>query len=369
MSMDHWVAERTKSMDSSGIRKVFDLAAKLKDPVNMSIGQPNFDVPEPVRQAACDAINAGRNGYSQTQGIAELRDKLVARLDAAYGHDNRHVFVSSGTSGGLVLALMATVNPGDEVIVFDPYFVQYPALIALSGGTMVPIDTYPDFRIDVNKLEAAITPRTKVILFNSPSNPTGAVADEATVKAIAEVAARHNVLLISDEIYNVFTYDAPFVSPAKFNAETLVIDGFSKTYGMTGWRVGFVHGPEHLVEEMLKLQQFMFVCAPHPFQVAAAAAMDVDMSDYVQQYKGKRDRVCQGLGDKFELTVPGGAFYAFVKAPGGMLGSEFVLKAIEREMLTIPGNIFSQRDTHFRISYAAEDATIDRAIEILREMV
>lgn len=368
MSFDHWIAGRAGEIDSSGIRKVFDLAAKLKNPVNLSIGQPNFDVPEAIRQAACAAINSGRNGYSQTQGIPELREKLAARIQAAFGHDDRQVFVSSGTSGALVLALQATVNPGDEVIVFDPYFVQYPALISMAGGTMVPVKTYPDYRIDPAKLEQAITPRTKLILFNSPANPTGAVADEETVRQIAEIAARHNVLLISDEIYSVFCYDQPFVSPAKYNPHTLVVDGFSKTYAMTGWRLGFVHGPFQIIEEMLKLQQFTFVCAPHPFQVAAAAALDVDMSEHVRQYHAKRDRLCHGLAEKFEIATPGGAFYAFVKAPRGMAGSEFVLQAIERSLLVIPGNIFSQQDTHFRISYAVEDATIDRAVEILNDM-
>ncbi|MDA7980112.1 MAG: pyridoxal phosphate-dependent aminotransferase [Pirellulales bacterium] len=368
MSFESWIADRTAGMDSSGIRKVFDLAAKLKDPVNLSIGQPDFDVPAPVRQAACDAINSGRNGYSQTQGITELREKLDARIKASLGHDDRQVFVASGTSGALVLALLATVNPGDEVIVFDPYFVQYPTIISLAGGTMVTVDTYPDYRIDLEKLEAAITSRTKVILFNSPANPTGAVAEQATVKGIAELAAQHNVMLISDEIYNLFTYDDTFVSPAVTNPNTLVVDGFSKSYGMTGWRVGFVHGPGGIIEELLKLQQFMFVCSPHPLQVAAAAAMEVDMSDYVNQYRGKRDRICQGLADKYEIVTPGGAFYVFVKAPRGILGSEFVLQAIERGLLMIPGNIFSQRDTHFRISYAASDDTIDRAIEILRDL-
>ncbi len=368
MSIESWIADRTAGMDSSGIRKVFDLAAKLKDPVNLSIGQPDFDVPEPIKQAACDAIHGGRNGYSQTQGIAELREKLQSRVREQLNHDDRDVFVCSGTSGGLVLALLATVNPGDEVIVFDPYFVQYPALIALAGGKMVPIDTYPDYRIDLEKLESAITPRTKVILFNSPANPTGAVATPETIKAIAELAERHGVMLISDEIYNVFCYDDSYVSPTRFNPNTVVIDGFSKTYGMTGWRVGFVHGPARVIEEMLKLQQFMFVCAPHPFQVAAAAALDVDMSEYVARYRGKRDRICKGIGDVYDVATPGGAFYVFAKAPREMPGSEFVLQAIERGLLIIPGNIFSQRDTHFRISYAAEDSTLDRAVKILREL-
>ena len=198
-----------------------------------------------------------------------------------YGHADREVFVTSGTSGGLVLALLCTVNPGDEVIVFDPYFVMYPHLVTLAGGTPVIVDTYPDFQIDVDRVRAAITPRTKAILVNSPANPTGARRRAATACATwPSWPARSNVLLISDEIYRAFCYDGPFASPAEFNEDVLVIDGFSKSYGMTGWRLGFAHGPRRLIEEMIKLQQFTFVCAPSIVQYAGVAAWDYDVSGH-----------------------------------------------------------------------------------------
>ena len=195
------LADRTKAFDSSGIRKVFDLAAKMKDPINLSIGQPDFDVPEAIKEACIDAIQAGKNAYTLTQGMPALREKLQARIDQQYGHADRKVFVTSGTSGGLLLAMWSLVNPGDEVIVFDPYFVMYPALTQLVGGVPVIVDTYPDFRIDLNKVAAAITPRTKLILLNSPANPTGVVASEDEVRGLAKLAAERNVLLVSDEIY------------------------------------------------------------------------------------------------------------------------------------------------------------------------
>ena len=353
--------------DSSGIRKVFDLAAKMKNPINLSIGQPDFDVPPTVKQAAIDAINSGKNGYSQTQGIGPLREKLLAQTKATFGHADRDLFITSGTSGGLVLAMLALANPGDEVIVFDPFFVMYPSLIKLTGAVLKPIDTYPDFHIDVNKVRDAITPRTKAILFNSPANPTGVSATAAEVRDLAELAAEKNVALVSDEIYRAFQYDEPFVSPAKFNPQTIVIDGFSKGYGMTGWRLGYAHGPTAVIQEMAKLQQYTFVCAPQPFQWAGAAALDVDMTPHINDYRKKRDRLVAGIGDLYELAAPGGAFYAFPKAPWGT-ATEFVAKAIENELLIIPGGIFSARDTHFRISYAAPDAVIDRGIEVLRKL-
>src|SRR6476620_839233 len=372
--MHPWLADRTAKFDSSGIRKVFDLAAKMANPINLSIGQPDFAVPDAIKDAAIAAIRGGQSGYNKTQGIGELRAKLQAAVDEQYRHADRRVLVTSGTSGSLVLAVLAMVNPGDEVIVFDPYFVMYPALVEMVGGRAVMIDTYPDFRIDPARVAAAITPRTKMILLNSPGNPTGAVAGEAELKALAELAAKHNIALVSDEIYREFCYDSPLVSAAKWNEQTIVVDGFSKTYGVTGWRLGFMHGPAVVIDKMTMLQQYTFVCAPHPLQWAAMAALDVDMSEYIAAYRRKRDRVVSVLTEAgYRVVKPGGAFYVFPEVPQGtgggsgtrVTGTEFVGRAIEKELLVIPGGIFSGRDTHFRISYAASDATIERGLKVL----
>jgi aspartate aminotransferase len=362
-----WIADRTQYCDSSGIRKVFDLAASMKNPINLSIGQPDFDVPAEIQQAAVDAIHNRKNGYAQTQGTGVLREELAGRIKQQFGHADREVFVTSGTSGGLVLAMLATVNPGDEVILFDPAFVMYESLIRLVGGQPVVVDTYPDFHVDVEKVRAAITPRTKAILFNSPANPTGVVATTEEIRAVAELAAEKNVMLVSDEIYSLFNYDSPFVSPAEFNPKTLVIDGFSKSYGMTGWRVGFAHGPKDVILQMTKLQQYTFVCAPQPFQWGAATALNVDMQKHIDVYRGKRDWLLKELSGDYEIARPGGAFYMFPRAPWGT-GTEFVAKAIANELLIIPGGIFSHRDTHFRISYAANDETLARGTEVLKRL-
>lgn len=362
-----WLAQRTAAFNASGIRKVFDLAAKLENPINLSIGQPDFDVPEPVKEAAIEAIRGGRNGYSPTQGVAELRERLEAGIVRPLGHSDRRLLITSGTSGGLLLAMLAMVDPGDEVIIFDPYFVMYPALVRMVGGKCVFVDTYPDFRIDVGRVAERITPKTKLILANSPANPTGSVAGRYQTQALAELAAEHNIALISDEIYRTFVYDGQATSAAEFNEQTIVIDGFSKTYGMTGWRLGYAHGPSAVIDKMTMLQQYTFVCAPHPLQWAAVAALDVDMTDYVAQYRRRRDLIVDGLKDHFELTAPGGAFYVFPKAPWGT-GSEFVEAAIREGILVIPGNIFSRKNTHFRISYAAPEGTIERAADALRRL-
>jgi aspartate/methionine/tyrosine aminotransferase len=235
---DAWIAERMKHIDASGIRKAFDMARSMKDPINLSIGLPDFDVPAPVKAAAIKAIEGGHNAYTVTQGIPELRGKLQAAVDDQFGHADRQVLITSGTSGGLLLGLCCVVNPGDEVIIFDPYFGMYKHLATLAGGVSVLVDTYPDFRINAAKVEAASTARTRCVVVNTPVNPTGIVATADELRSLADLCRRRDILLISDEVYRAFCYDRPFASPASWNEDVLVVDGFSKTYGMTGWRLG-----------------------------------------------------------------------------------------------------------------------------------
>lgn len=362
---ERWISQRVQNVDSSGIRKVFDLASRMTNPVNLSIGQPHYDTPEPVRDALCRAVQGGKNGYSQSQGIPALRRRLQADLDEKYGHADRQVFLSAGTTGALMLSLLTLTNPGDEVILFDPWFVMYKHLTALAGATVVEIDTYPDFRIDPARVEAAITDRTRVILCNSPANPTGRVASAEELRALADIAAERDIALVSDEIYSAFVYDETFHSPAEWNEKTIVIDGFSKSYSMTGLRLGFVHGPSHL--QMIKLHQFTFICAPHPVQWAGLSALDCDISHHVADYRNKRDYMLEELGDLYDIRGADGAFYLFSRTPWGT-GTEFVEQAIASGLLIIPGGVFSPQDTHFRLSYAATDRTLQRGVEILKQL-
>ncbi len=364
---EEWISDRMHLIDASGIRKVFDLAANMKNPINLSIGQPHFDTPDIVKEALCQAVMDGKNSYSQSQGIAPLIENIQSRVDAEYDHDDRQVFISSGTSGALMLVLNALINPGDEVIVFDPFFVMYSHLVKVVGGKLVFIETYPDFSIDIEKVRESITDRTKLILFNSPSNPTGHVASESETRALAELAAEKNIALVSDEIYRAFCYDQPFVSPATFNENVIVIDGFSKSHSMTGHRLGFVHGPSSVIQQMIKLQQYTFVCAPHPSQWAGLAALDYDISDRVDEYHQKRNLMRDRLADKFEISGAQGAFYMFLKTPWGT-GTEFCTEAIKNNLLIIPGNVFSNSDTHIRISYAQENPILEQGAEILNRL-
>ena len=364
---DH-VSARARAVDASGIRKVFDLAAKMTDPINLSIGLPDFDVPDAAKEVAIDAIRRGDNRYTPTQGIAPLRERLAADL----GRPTGEILVTSGVSGGLMLSILATANAGDEVLFLDPYFVMYKHLARMADAVPVAVDSYPHFRFDADRVAAHITPQTKLLILNTPANPTGVTMSESDVRAAAALAQKHDLMLVSDEIYDPFLYgdaaDVPSVSTLW--EKTILLRGFSKTYGMTGWRLGYAAGPAEVIEQMIKLQQYTYVCAPSPFQHAALAALDIDVSGHVAAYRRKRDIVMETLGETFEISRPDGAFYAFPKVPPRLelTATQFVEKAIEKNVLVIPGGVFSRRDTHFRLSFALADDRLRRGCEILREL-
>lgn len=366
------LADRTGCIDSSGIRKVFALAAKLDDPVNFSIGQPDFDVPDNVKEAAIEAIRNGCNAYSQTAGDTELLAKISDQLKTDFGWNDPSALVTSGVSGGLFLTFLTLINPGDEVIMTDPYFVINKHVVNMVGGKCVFVDSYPDFKLPVQGIADAITDKTKLIIVNSPANPTGAVYSSDELKQLADIARKNDVIVLSDQIYDIFCYEDTCPSIANYYEKTILLRGFSKSYAMTGWRLGYAAGTEavkDIIEEMTKIQQYTFVCGPAPFQKAAIVAIDTDVSAYVRAYKKKRDLLYDGLKDKFEICKPGGAFYAFIKAPDKYKNAtEFVQKAISKNLLVIPGNVFSEQDTHFRISYATTDEKIQKGIEILRKL-
>lgn len=364
-----FIAEHARTVGASGIRRVFDLGATLKNPINLSIGEPDFGVPPPVRRAMCDAINEGKTGYTVTRGIAALRDRISASLKKEFDHD-LDVFVTVGVSGGLTLALLACVNPGDEVLFGDPYFVSYKQLVRMFRGTPRPVSLYDDFQLHPERFEAAVTPKSKIVIVGSPGNPTGVVLAEPDLRAVAELARRHDLLIISDEIYNTLVYDGGCSSIARFAPErTLILRGFSKSHAMTGLRIAYAAGPPKIIAEMAKLQQFTYVCAPHAVQYGALAAMDTDMSAHVVDYRGKRDLVCRELESAFDFVRPSGGFYVFPKAPARFANAgAFVEEAIRRNVLIVPGEVFSERDSHFRISYAAPNEKIRAGCEVLRSI-
>ena len=229
------------------------------------------------------------------------------------------------------------------------------------------MDTYPDFAVRPEKLEEKVTDKTKILVINSPANPTGRVYSADELRGIAEFARKHDLLVISDEIYDHFIYDEPHETFAKYYEKTLLLNGFSKSSAMTGWRVGYAAGPRDVIESMKTLQQYSFVCAPSFAQKAGVAALSLDIGKKIAEYRSKRDLIYEGLSGHFEVEKPGGAFYIFPKAPGGD-GVKFVEKAIARNLLIIPGNVFSEENSHFRLSFAATDEDIRKGVEILQEI-
>lgn len=391
MDADRLISDRCKGVQASGIRRVFELGAQLTNPVDLSIGQPDFPVPDPVKRAAIEAIEQNRNGYTLSQGVPALRQACSKRIaddlgwpsDTGAPQSDVGLMVTTGTSGALFLMMMALLSPGDEIIIPDPYFVAYPSMASICGGVAVRCDTYPDFRMTAERVEPLITKRTKAVLLNSPGNPTGVVMSQRECRELLELCRRKGIVLISDEIYDEFCFadaqeggngggvcPSPAREPNSHN-DVLVIRGFGKTYGCTGWRMGFVAGPKWLITEMTKMQQFTYVCAPAPLQWGCIPTFDVDMAPTVQRYAKRRDMVTQRLGEVTDVARPGGAFYAFVKVPGrmNMTGQQFFEKALQRNLLLIPGGVFSDRDTHFRISYATAPDKLERGLEVLVELM
>jgi len=364
-----FIADHIAGIGSSGIRRMFDLGATLTDPINLSIGQPDYPVPESIKTAMIRAIQTDRNGYTVTRGIPELRQRIAEQIKAEFDWAP-DLLVTSGLSGGLLLALMACINPGDEVLIGDPGFVSYRHLVRLVGGVPVPVDLYEDFQLHPERFAAAVTKRTKIVIVSSPSNPTGVVHRPEEVGALAEVARTHDLLLLSDEIYSQLCYDGPGPSAVRYAPErTILLRGFGKSHSMTGLRIGYAAGPSEIITEMAKLQQYTFVCAPHPVQYGALAAMDTDMSRQVADYRQKRNLVCDELESIFDFVRPAGGFYVFPRIPAGFSSStSFIEQAVLRKLLLIPGEVFSRRDTHFRISYAVSSETIRAGCRILRSL-
>lgn len=373
-------SDRARAIDASGIRRMFELAAGLENPINLTIGQPDFPVPRAIKDAVINAVESNANGYTVTQGgpaaLASVKGQIERDIGWSCDGARTDAMLTSGTSGGLMLAALALLQEGDELIIPDPWFVLYPKLATFTGATAVPCDTYPDFKLTAERVEPLITDRTKALILASPGNPTGVVLNSKELAALVALCQERGVLLISDEIYDEFTYqdaleDGACPSAARLWDQVLLIRGLGKTYGCTGWRLGYAAGPAGLIDEMTKLQQFTYVCAPSMAQAAFEASDDVSMRAHVDEYQTRRDLVVEELGQHTDVVVPGGAFYAFIAVPEslGLTGTQFAEKALERRVLVVPGAVFSGRDTHFRISYAVTPEKLAEGLGILRELL
>lgn len=364
-------ASRLSNIDISGIRKSFEGAGP--DSVNLGLGQPDFNTPEHIKKAAIEAIERGFTGYTMNLGTAELRDALSEkfRRDNRLDYSPEEIMVTSGASEALFLAIEALVENGEEVMMGDPSFVSYSALTHVAGGSpvMVPLDE--NLRITPEAVAERITDKTKALVINSPNNPTGSVQSEDELRGLAELAEDHDFALVSDEVYEHFIYEGEHVSPARYSDNVITINAVSKTYSMTGWRLGYMAARSEFLENMLKVHQYIQACASSISQKAAEAAVS-GPQDCVQEMRDeflkRRDVLVDGLLEMgMEMERPKGAFYAF---PNVGDGSKVAAELINAGVVTVPGSAFGENaKDHIRISYAASMEDIKKALERMKDIL
>lgn len=363
-------SSRVEQVSISGIREVFEIAGE--DAINLGLGQPDFPTPEHASQAAADAIESGAvDGYTSNKGIPALREAIAAKheRDNGFNVDPANVIATAGGSEALHLALEAHVESGQEVIIPDPGFVSYEALTHLAGGTPKPVGLREDLTMDPATVEEALTEDTAAFVVCSPANPTGAVQREEDMREFARIADEHDVLCLSDEVYEQIVFEGDHHSPMQF-AETdsvVVVNACSKTYSMTGWRLGWVAASHERIERMLRVHQYVQACASAPAQYAAEAALTGPqrvVDQMVEAFEERRDILLDGLEDiGLETPTPKGAFYAMPKVPNG-----WVEEVLERDVVVVPGEAFGERGAdHARISYATSQEKIKEALEQMAE--
>jgi len=363
-------AARASKVSISGIREVFEAASE--DAINLGLGQPDFPTPEHARQAAVDAIQSGNaDAYTSNKGTRALREAIAGRYreDQGLEVDPEDVIATAGGSEALHLAMQAHVDPGDEVIYPDPGFVAYENLTHVAGGEPVPVGLREDLTMDPGAVEDAITEDTAAFVVNSPANPTGAVQSKADVREFARIADEHDVLCISDEVYEHIVFEGEHHTPLAFaeSDNVAVVSACSKTYSMTGWRLGWVTSSTPRIEHMLRVHQYIQACASAPAQYAAEAALsgpqDV-VDDMVGQFEERRDVVLDGLEDMgLSVPTPSGAFYVMPKVPEGWVDA-----VLERDVVVVPGEAFGANgEGYARISYATDVETLKEALAAMRE--
>jgi aspartate/methionine/tyrosine aminotransferase len=375
------LSSRALEVDGEGIRRALEGAERLTNPINLSVGQPDFDVPYVVREALVFAIHNGGNGYAPSGGLPELNSALQARFMKQYpkwcfdgtdaGSDS---IVCSGVTSAIFFALSAITNPGDEIIIPDPDFFHYGEIVSLLGGVPVRVSTYPDFELTSDRVNPFISNRTKAIILSSPGNPTGAVLSRQSCADLVKITEQHNLILVVDEIYRDFYYSedgAPCPSVAEYTSRALVLRGLAKSHGMTGWRIGFAFGPRDIISCMRKLQGLTIVSAPRPMQRASLVALDYSVHETITEYGQRSQIVGNELKEFFQPLLTQAGFFFFVAVPPQLrlTGSEFCRLALERNVILVPGKVFSSMDTHFRLSLTAPVASLLTAIARLNDIV
>lgn len=388
MNYERILAENAKQLKPSGIRKFFDVAATIPGAISLGVGEPDFPTPWSVRDAAIKSIQKGITQYTSNGGLPELRKKIAEYMEERFSLSYEplsEVIVTVGASEGIDITLRALLNPGDEVLIAEPCFVSYAPCVRLCNGVPVPVscDFEHSFKLLPEAIEAAVTPRTKAILFNYPSNPTGAVMSEEELVAVAKVIKKYNLIALSDEIYSELTYSGKHVSIASLpgmQERTVILNGFSKAFSMTGWRIGFLCAPKELAGVILKIHQYVIMCAPTPSQYAALAALTEGLEDgfsVVEEMRNEYDKrrrfVYESLKSMgLETFEPLGAFYIFPQVSAlGLDGDGFAEELLAAQAVAVvPGSAFGTfGKDNVRISYAYSMRDLDRAIERIQKFI
>jgi len=379
-----FVSDRIATVPPSGIRRFFDIAATMDDVISLGIGEPDFDTPEPIVQAGIEALKQGETHYSSNSGLIELRCAIAEHLARVYGQTydpGDEVLITVGVSEALYLALAATLDPGDEVIVPHPCFVSYAPEVVFAGGTpvIVPTTVEHNFQVTAEAIADAITPRTKALLISYPNNPTGAVMHRERLDEIAAVVEQHDLLVISDEVYDRLVYGVEhvcFPSLPGMYERTVLLQGFSKAYAMTGWRIGFMAAPSEILDSMRKVHQYTIMCASTVSQYAALAALregEPYVQEMVAEYDRRRRLIVDGMNEiGLKCFEPQGAFYAFPSIEvTGMDGNTFAETLLhEEKVAVVPGSAFGEAgEGYVRCSYATAYEKIEEALERLHRFV
>ena len=382
--MKKMLSDNIVALKPSGIRKFFDIVSEMEDAVSLGVGEPDFDTPWHIRDEGIYSLEKGRTFYTSNAGLIELRDEICRYLKRKHGvtYDSKsEVLITVGGSEAIDIGLRAVINPGDEVLIPQPSFVSYEPCAIMAGGVPVIIELKEEdeFRLTAQELEAAITDRTKVLVLPFPNNPTGAIMERKDLEAIAEVIRKHDILVMSDEIYGELTYKDKHVSIVEMEGmreRTILINGFSKAYAMTGWRLGYVCGPKEIIAQMTKIHQFAIMCAPTTSQYAAVEALkngDDDVREMCTAYNQRRRYLMNAFREmKLECFEPFGAFYVFPCIKEfGMTSEEFANRFLEEEKVAVvPGTAFGDcGEGYLRISYAYSLDNLKLAIGKLAHFV
>ena len=378
------LSERIVNIPPSGIRKFFDIVSEMKDAISLGVGEPDFDTPWHIRDEGIYSLEKGRTFYTSNAGLKELKIEIAKFLSRKYGLEYNYddeVMVTVGGSEAIDIALRAMLDPGDEVLIPQPSYVSYEPCTILANGVPVIIDLQEknDFRLTAEELEAVITPKTKVLVLPFPNNPTGAVMEKKDLEAVAEVVKKYDLYVISDEIYSELTYLDKHVSIAslpEMRERTIVINGFSKAYAMTGWRLGYACGPKLILEQMLKIHQFAIMCAPTTSQYAAVEALrngDEDVAMMREEYNARRRFLVHRFKEmNLQCFEPYGAFYIFPCIKEfGMTSDEFATRLLKEEKVAVvPGTAFGACGEGFlRISYAYSLENLKIALERMERFI